>query len=81
MIEHDITLGANIANKSIIFNGDPGRNTMASEPMPINYGINNFLASINITMRKDELSGRPYINKINSVKDLEQKSSRNYYDI
>ena len=42
-------------------------------------GMNRILKYLDITLRKDEFSGRPRINKPNSVKDRNQKSLERYY--
>lgn len=36
-------------------------------------GMNRFLASLEITFRRDPTNFRPRVNKLNSVKDREQK--------
>jgi len=37
------------------------------------------LKNLNISLRRDETSHRPRINKLGSVKDREQKSQNKYY--
>ena len=37
--------------------------------------MNRFLASLEITFRRDPTNFRPRVNKMNSVKDREQKST------
>ena len=44
-------------------------------------GINQFLLTLDVTMRKDASSGRPRINKKGSVKDREQKKTGDYFII
>ena len=41
--------------------------------------INNFLKSIDVTIRRDKDSGRPRINQKGSRLDLEQKASNVYF--
>jgi ATP-binding cassette subfamily E protein 1 len=81
IIEHDITLATNIADKVIVFEGTPGIDCMASEPYELATGVNLFLKNIDVTMRKDKVSGRPGINKFKSQKDIEQKQSGNHFII
>lgn len=81
IIEHDITLATNIADKVIVFEGQPGIKCYASEPCDLAIGVNKFLKSIDVTMRKDNIYGRPGINKPKSQKDMEQKQNGNYYII
>ena len=42
-------------------------------------GMNSLLKDVSITLRRDEESGRPRINKPGSVKDRAQKSKGEYY--
>ena len=44
-----------------------------------NEGINTFLKQLDITFRTDKTTNRPRINKHNSAKDVEQKSSNIYF--
>ena len=41
--------------------------------------MNTFLKDLEITFRRDPANFRPRINKSDSVKDKEQKSSGNYF--
>lgn len=42
-------------------------------------GMNTFLKQLNITFRRDPSNFRPRINKMDSVKDKEQKLAGNYF--
>ena len=42
-------------------------------------GMNKFLASLEITFRRDPTNYRPRVNKLNSIKDREQKAAGNYF--
>jgi len=42
-------------------------------PQSLLTGMNKFLASLEITFRRDPTNYRPRVNKMNSVKDKEQK--------
>ncbi len=42
-------------------------------------GMNLFLKNLDITFRRDPTNYRPRINKMNSVKDQEQKSAGSFY--
>ncbi len=79
VVDHDIVFIDYLANKLLLFEGNPGRNGKASGPYPMIKGMNNFLKNMNITVRRDPESKRPRINKPDSVKDREQRSSGNYY--
>jgi len=79
LVEHDIIMATSIADSVIVFDGEPGISCTAKTPQDLSTGINEFLQSINVTMRKDKHSMRPRINKINGNKDREQKLSGNHY--
>lgn len=42
-------------------------------------GMNSFLKQLNITFRRDPSNFRPRINKMDSVKDKEQKTAGNFF--
>ncbi|XP_076315398.1 ATP-binding cassette sub-family E member 1-like, partial [Tachypleus tridentatus] len=48
-------------------------------PQTLLAGMNKFLELLNITFRRDPNNFRPRINKLNSVKDTEQKKSGNFF--
>jgi ATP-binding cassette subfamily E protein 1 len=43
--------------------------------------MNTFLKQLNITFRRDPTNYRPRINKLDSIKDREQKAAGNYFYI
>ena len=49
--------------------------TSCDRPQSLLTGMNKFLASLEITFRRDPTNYRPRVNKLNSVKDREQKSA------
>jgi ATP-binding cassette, sub-family E, member 1 len=51
----------------------------ASTPLSQQMGMNTFLKSIQVTLRRDPVNLRPRINKFDSVKDREQKALGMYY--
>jgi len=79
VIEHDILLIDYLSDELLVFQGESGKNGKASKPMEMRQGMNNFLKQMNTTFRRDPESGRPRANKIDSVKDREQKASGEYY--
>lgn len=81
IIEHDLLMATYLADKIIVFEGEPGKKCTASSPLPVQEGLNKFLKNIGITFRKDPETGRPRPNSLNSTKDKEQKKNGNYYDI
>lgn len=52
---------------------------MALSPDNLVSGMNRFLKSLEITFRRDPTNFRPRINKMDSVKDKEQKLLGNYF--
>ncbi|KAI6205169.1 hypothetical protein M3Y94_00762200 [Aphelenchoides besseyi] len=79
IVEHDFMMSTYLADRVIVFDGQPGRQTRANEPQSLLDGMNRFLEILNISFRRDDESHRPRINKLDSVKDTEQKKSGNYF--
>jgi len=79
LIEHDFLMTSTIANRIIVFEGNPGVDCIARSPINICNGFNNFLKQLNVTFRRDSSNFRPRINKKNSVKDREQKKNNSYF--
>ncbi len=63
----------------MVFSGEPGTRGVVGAPVPLEDAMNTFLRSLGITMRRDEDSKRPRINKLDSRKDREQKASGKLY--
>ena len=68
-----------VSNTLVIFNGKPGVEGLASQPMQKEVGMNKFLKELSITFRRDETTGRARINKEGSRLDRLQKDSGDYY--
>ena len=81
VVEHDIAVQDYIANRVMVFTGTPGIKGHALQPLPLNEGMNKFLAEIGITIRKDPETGRPRINKEGSFLDRMQRRLGKYYYI
>lgn len=64
-----------LADRVIVFEGKPAIAATATPPQSLLTGMNQFLASLEITFRRDPTNFRPRVNKLNSVKDREQKSA------
>lgn len=79
VVEHDFIMATYLADRVIVFEGEPSVNTIANTPQTLLSGMNKFLASLEITFRRDPTNFRPRINKLNSVKDTEQKRNKNYF--
>ncbi|TRY98619.1 hypothetical protein DNTS_005292 [Danionella cerebrum] len=79
VVEHDFIMATYLADRVIVFDGVPSKNTKANTPQTLLAGMNKFLAQLEITFRRDPNNFRPRINKLNSIKDVEQKKSGNYF--
>ncbi|KAI0808113.1 P-loop containing nucleoside triphosphate hydrolase protein, partial [Fomes fomentarius] len=79
VIEHDFIMATYLADRVIVFGGQPAIAATATPPQSLLTGMNNFLASLEITFRRDPTNYRPRVNKKHSVKDREQKASGNYF--
>lgn len=79
IVEHDFIMATYLADRVIVFEGTPSLNTHATAPQSLVTGMNMFLKSLKITFRRDPENARPRINKLESVKDTEQKQSGNYF--
>lgn len=69
------------ARRVVVYDGKPGIETYAHTPQTLVTGMNMFLEQLNITFRRDPTNYRPRINKMDSIKDKEQKASGNYFFI
>ncbi|BAM41701.1 RNase L inhibitor protein [Theileria orientalis strain Shintoku] len=79
IVEHDFIMATYLANRVIVFEGEPGIRATALSPEPLAVGFNRFLKSLDVTFRRDPTNYRPRINKYDSVKDKEQKASGLYF--
>ncbi|KAL5012858.1 hypothetical protein ScPMuIL_011409 [Solemya velum] len=79
VVEHDFIMATYLADRVIVFEGNPSIKTKANSPQSLLNGMNRFLESLEITFRRDPNNFRPRINKLNSVKDVDQKRAGNYF--
>lgn len=79
VVEHDFIMATYLSDRVIVFEGEPSRKALANSPQNLLNGMNKFLESLDITFRRDPNNFRPRINKYNSVKDVEQKKSGNFF--
>lgn len=79
VVEHDFIMATYLADRVVVFEGEPSVKTLANSPQTLLTGMNKFLQSLEITFRRDPTNFRPRINKMNSVKDTEQKKTGNYF--
>ena len=79
VVDHDIYLIDLISDALIVFKGSQGVYGNSIGPMNMREGMNTFLKELGITFRRDEITKRPRINKLNSALDRQQKAEGEYY--
>ena len=79
VVEHDFIFSTYLADRVIVFEGQPGVNMKATSPRDLLGGRNAFLENLGVTFRRDPANNRPRINKKDSVKDQDQKKSGNFF--
>merc|ERR1712050_191031 len=79
IVEHDFIMATYLADRVIVYEGEPGIHCIASSPVSLLQGMNTFLKQLEITFRRDPTNFRPRINKAESVKDREQKLAGSYF--
>jgi ATP-binding cassette subfamily E protein 1 len=78
VVEHDLMMATYLADKVILFQGQPGVSTTASCPLTVEEGVNGFLKELDITMRIETIRGRMRINRWGSSRDRDQKREGAY---
>ncbi|EPR78645.1 ABC transporter [Spraguea lophii 42_110] len=79
IVEHDLIMSTYLADKIIVFSGEPGVKSIASPPLTVQEGMNSFLKELGITFRRDPVNLRPRVNKPGSKKDREQQEKGEYF--
>lgn len=79
IVEHDFIMATYLADRVIVYSGQPAVDATANSPQDLLSGMNRFLKDLDITFRRDPTNYRPRINKLNSVKDTEQKKAGTYF--
>ena len=79
VIDHDIYMIDLLADRLMVFDGEPAVHGHATQPQEMRSGMNDFLGDLDITFRRDERTGRPRINKPDSQLDRQQKRDGEYY--
>ncbi len=80
VIDHDLLMLDYMADRGIVFKGEPGKEGYSTEPMKIGDAMDTFLKEVGITFRKDPETGRPRANKPESQKDKKQRKANEYYE-
>ncbi len=79
VIDHDIYMIDLLADRLMVFDGEPAVHGHAGRPQPMRDGMNDFLSNLEVTFRRDERTSRPRINKPDSQLDRQQKREGEYY--
>ncbi|HLC92215.1 MAG TPA: ribosome biogenesis/translation initiation ATPase RLI [archaeon] len=79
VVDHDILFQDYVSDRLMVFDGEPSVKGFAAKPVSMHDGMNQFLSQMSVTMRRDNTSGRPRINKLDSQLDQEQKKKGEYY--
>eukprot|EP00746_Dinoflagellata_sp_MGD_P088165 gnl/MRDRNA2_/MRDRNA2_34910_c0_seq1.p1 gnl/MRDRNA2_/MRDRNA2_34910_c0~~gnl/MRDRNA2_/MRDRNA2_34910_c0_seq1.p1 ORF type:complete len:612 (-),score=120.63 gnl/MRDRNA2_/MRDRNA2_34910_c0_seq1:189-2024(-) len=79
VVEHDFIMATYLSDRVVVYEGEPGIKCTATAPSSLLEGMNRFLAQLEITFRRDPTNFRPRINKLESVKDREQKEKGSYF--
>ncbi|XP_024541283.1 ABC transporter E family member 2-like [Selaginella moellendorffii] len=79
VVEHDLIMATYLADRVIVYEGKPSVECVANSPQSLLTGMNLFLSHLDITFRRDPTNFRPRINKLDSIKDREQKATGSYY--
>lgn len=78
IVEHDFIMATYLADRVIVFDGQPSVKARANRPESLLTGCNKFLESLDVTFRRDPNTYRPRINKWGSQMDHEQKKSGSF---
>jgi ATP-binding cassette subfamily E protein 1 len=79
VVDHDLLFIDYLSHKLMVFTGKPAKHGIINGPFAMEEGMNMFLKELNVTLRRDELSNMPRINKEDSVKDRQQKERGKFY--
>jgi ATP-binding cassette subfamily E protein 1 len=80
VIDHDLVFLDYIADRTMVFDGEPGVRGHAGAPDDVSDGFNEFLSTVGMTFRKDPETGRPRANKPGSQKDRQQREAGEFYE-
>ncbi len=80
VIDHDLLLLDYIADRGMVFTGEPGKKGHSTAPVKIGDAMNTFLEEVGISFRKDPDTGRPRANKPGSQKDQDQRKKGEFYE-
>jgi len=79
VVEHDVVAQDFIADRLMVFTGEPGVRGTANPISSLRDGMNIFLKQMEATFRRDPITKRPRVNKEGSKLDKFQKRIGEYY--
>jgi len=79
VVEHDVVAQDFIADRLMVFTGEPGAKGITNPPTSLRDGMNMFLKKMEVTFRRDPTTKRPRVNKEGSKLDKFQKQIGEYY--
>ncbi|MHA1530806.1 MAG: ribosome biogenesis/translation initiation ATPase RLI [Candidatus Heimdallarchaeota archaeon] len=79
VIDHDLMFIDYLSDNLMVFEGDPGIKGKVKAPTNLRRGMNRFLKAVDITFRRDKVSGRPRVNKKDSRLDRAQRDIGEFY--
>ncbi|WBW74568.1 iron-sulfur ATPase involved in ribosome biogenesis and translation Rli1 [Schizosaccharomyces osmophilus] len=79
VVEHDFIMATYLADRVVLFEGQPSKHAQCNPPQSLLTGMNSFLRNLDVTFRRDPNTLRPRINKYESQMDKEQKAGGNYF--
>src|SRR5690606_11710371 len=79
VVEHDVVTQDFLADRLMVFSGEPGVSGNANQPTTLRKGMNLFLKDMDVTFRRDSITRRPRVNKEGSRLDVMQKEIGEYY--
>jgi ATP-binding cassette subfamily E protein 1 len=79
VVEHDVVTQDFVADRLMVFDGEPGISGLANAPTTLRKGMNAFLKGMDVTFRRDSVTRRPRVNKEGSRMDIFQKETVEYY--
>ncbi|MFP4632880.1 MAG: ribosome biogenesis/translation initiation ATPase RLI [Halobacteriales archaeon] len=80
VIDHDLVFLDYISDRTLVFEGEPGRRGRVGAPVDVAEGFDVFLESVDMTFRRDPDTGRPRANKAGSQKDRGQRERGRFYE-
>ncbi len=79
VVEHDVVAQDFMADRLMVFDGEPGVKGIANPPTSLRKGMNTFLKEMEVTFRRDPTTKRPRVNKEGSRTDRYQRKIGEYY--